>query len=116
MLSQFPFSFAMTALQSGVNPLTNWQNDQPGFACKMTILVRATTVNVRMTAYAGNGVLTERTPVQGGGTIGTTPSALNTTPFEFDVAGGEKIKLSFDEVASGTPTVDGLVILEPYYQ
>ena len=115
MISQFPFSFAMTALQSGVNPLTNWQNDQPGFPCKMTILVRATNVNVRMTAYAGNALLTERTPVQTGGTAGQTPAALTTTPFEFDVGAGEKIKLSFDEVASTTPTVDGLIILEPYY-
>lgn len=112
MQQQFPFSQAMTANQLGLNPLTTWQNEQPERPSEITVLVRATTTGVRLTAYAGNRLLQERTPVQGGGTAGTTPSPLNTTPFTFLVDAYEKLKLSFDEVAGGTPTIDGLVLIE----
>lgn len=66
-----------------------------------------------MTIYSGSETIQERTPVQGGGTAGTTPSELNTTPVSFQAAGGDRLKLVIDEVLGGTPTVDGVIILNP---
>jgi hypothetical protein len=51
--------------------------------------------------------------VQGGGTAGVTPSELNTQPADFIAAPGDRLLILNDEVAAGTPTVDGVLILEP---
>ena len=52
-------------------------------------------------------------PVQGGGTAGVTPSELNTTPIAFLAAAGDRLKMVIDEVLAGTPTVDGVVVINP---
>jgi len=51
--------------------------------------------------------------VQGGGTAGTTPSELNTPAISFIGAAGDRLKLAIDEVAGGTPTIDGVIIVNP---
>jgi len=53
--------------------------------------------------------------VQGGGTAGTTPSELNTPAISFQAAAGDRLKLVIDEVAGGTPTVDGIAIVNPIF-
>ncbi len=52
-------------------------------------------------------------PVQAGGTAGFTPSELNTPADAWIGAGGDRLKLVIDEVAGGTPTVDGIIIANP---
>jgi hypothetical protein len=111
------FSSLMTANQLGLNPLVGWQYEfvpaayQNGAAVKL--LMRATTVGVRCTIYSGSTTIVERSPVQGGGTIGGTPSELNTAPDVFMAAPGDRLKVLLDEVLAGTPTVDGLIQIEP---
>ncbi len=51
--------------------------------------------------------------MQGGGTAGVTPSELNTPAISFMAAAGDRLKLVIDEVAAGTPTVDGIAIVNP---
>ena len=51
--------------------------------------------------------------MQGGGTAGTTPSELNTAAIAFNAAAGDRLKLQLDEVLVGTPTVDGVIIVNP---
>jgi hypothetical protein len=107
------WSTAMTANQLGLNPLAGWQYEYAPYASAVTLLQRATTAGVRETVYSGSETIKERSPVQGGGTIGVTPSALNTTPTNWICSGGDRLKLLDDEVLGGTPTVDGVIVLDP---
>lgn len=111
------FSRALTANQLGDNPLTGWQYEYipaawaAGAYCKL--LQRATTTGVRTTVYTGSTTIKQRQPVQGGGTAGVTPSELNTAPDEWRAAPGDRLLILNDEVAAGTPTVDGMLLVEP---
>jgi len=112
-MPQFPFSTAMTANQLGLNPLSGWQYEYLPWPASVVLLVRATTTGARMTVYSGSETIQERAPVQGGGTAGVTPSELNTAAISFVAAAGDRLKLAIDEVAAGTPTIDGLAIVNP---
>ncbi len=112
-MPQFSFSTAMTANQLGLNPLSGWQYEYVPWPSSVVLLVRSTTVGNRITIYSGSETIQERTPVQGGGTAGVTPSELNTTPIAFLAAAGDRLKLVIDEVLAGTPTVDGVIANNP---
>lgn len=111
------FSNLMVANQLGLNPLLGWQYEyvpaswQNGAAVKL--IVRSTTAGNRMTVYSGSTTIQERSPVQAGGTIGVTPAELNTAPQVWMASPGDRLKLAIDEVLAGTPTVDGIVVIEP---
>lgn len=116
-MPSFTYSQALTANQLGYNPLTAWQYETVPMAwargAAVRLLVRATTTGVRLTAYSGSQTIQQRSNVQGGGTAGTTPSELNTTPLTFVAQPGDRLMLFHDEVAAGTPTVDGVIQIEP---
>ncbi|HEX2979604.1 MAG TPA: hypothetical protein VHO48_05015 [Anaerolineaceae bacterium] len=113
-MPNFPFSTLFTANQLGVNPLAGWQYEYVPFVPHtVKLLLRSTTVGNRVTVYSGSETIQERTPVQAGGTIGVTPSELNTAPIVWTAGAGDRLKLSIDEVAGGTPTVDGIIVIEP---
>lgn len=112
-MPNFTWSTAMTANQLGLNPLSGWQFQYVPWPAAVKIMVRATTAGVRLTMYSGSETIQERSPVQSAGVAGTTPSELNTTPLIFQAAGGDFLKMALDEVLAGTPTVDGIIILEP---
>lgn len=112
-MPQFTWSTAMTANQLGLNPLSGWQYEYLPWPASVSLLLRATTTGTRLTCYAGSETIQERAPIQGGGTAGTTPSPLNTTSIDFLAAAGDRLKLAIDEVLAGTPTVDGVVVINP---
>lgn len=112
-MPQLSFSNAMTANQLGYNPLTGWQFEYLPWPAAVKLLVRGTDVNTRITVYSGSQTIQERSPIQGGGTAGTTPTDFTTTPVVWMGSAGDRLKLSIDEVAGGTPTVDGVIIAEP---
>ncbi len=112
-MPQFPFSQALTANQLGFNPISGWQFEWTPYPVTIIILIRATGNSTRLTIYSGSDTIQERTPIQGGGTAGVTPSELNTTPVSYIAPGGDRIKLVVDEVGGLTPTIDGVVILNP---
>lgn len=112
-MPQLHFSTLFTANQLGVNPVSGWQYEYLPWPAEVRLLVRSTTTGNRMTVYAGSETIVERSPVQGGGTIGTTPSELNTAPIVFYAAASDRLKVVLDEVAGGTPTVDGIIIANP---
>jgi hypothetical protein len=112
-MPQFTFSTAMTANQLGLNPLSGWQYEYVPWPAQVILIVRSTTTGNRITIFSGSETIQERTPVQGGGTAGVTPSELNTTPIYFISAAGDRLKLVIDEVAAGTPTVDGVIVINP---
>lgn len=112
-MPQFTWSTLMTANQLGLNPLSGWQYEYVPYPATCILLLRSTTTGNRLTVYSGSETIQERTPVQGGGTIGTTPSELNTTAVTWLAMAGDRLKLAIDEVSGGTPTVDGVIILNP---
>jgi hypothetical protein len=77
------------------------------------LLLRSTDVNLRATVYSGSETIQERAPIQGGGVAGTTPSELNTPAISWIAAAGDRLKVVIDNVAAGTPTIDGLIIANP---
>lgn len=111
------FSQALTANQLGFNPLTGWQFEtvpyQYSRGAAVKLLVSCTDVNARITVYTGSQTVQERSPIQGSGTAGKTPTDFTTTPAVFVAGPGDKLKLAIDEVAGGTPTVDGVIMIEP---
>lgn len=116
-MPSFVYSQALTANQLGFDPLTSWQFRYipaawaSGAYCRL--LVRATTVGVRLTLFSGSTNIVQRSPVQGGGTAGVTPSPLNTSVIEWRASPGDIILALHDEVLAGTPTVDGILEVEP---
>jgi len=112
-MPEFTFSTAMTANQLGLNPLSGWLYEYLPWPAQILLLLRSTTTGNRVTIFSGSENIRERTPVQGGGTAGVTPSELNTPATSFMAAGGDRLKLVIDEVAGGTPTVDGIIIANP---
>lgn len=112
-MPQFTFSQALTANQLGFNPLSGWQYEYLPWPASIGLLVRATTTGTRITIFSGSETIQERTPIQGGGTAGVTPSELNTAPVTWFGAAGDRLKLVIDEVGGLTPTVDGVIKIDP---
>lgn len=112
-MPQLPFSTLFTANQLGVNPVAGWQYEYLPWPAQVLILLRSTDVNLRATVYSGSETIQERAPIQAGGTIGVTPSELNTPAISFIAAAGDRLKLVIDNVGAGTPTLDGLIIANP---
>jgi hypothetical protein len=112
-MPQLVFSQLFTANQLGVNPISGWQYEYLPWPANIILLVRSTTTGSRITVYSGSETIQERSPVQAGGTIGVTPSELNTPAINWIAAAGDRIKLVIDEVLGGTPTVDGIIIANP---
>ncbi len=112
-MPQLTFSTLMTANQLGLNPVAGWQYEYLPWPARVLILIRATDANERLTVYSGSETIQERSPVQAGGTIGVTPSELNTPAIAFLAAAGDRLKMVIDNTTAGTPTVDGLIIANP---
>jgi len=108
------FSQVLTANQLGYNPFANWQHQYTEGPAHVRFMVRGTGVSGRLTLYASSETIVERSPIQGGGTAGTTPSELNTAQTEYDVPGGVYLKAAIDEVSGLTPTIDGVIRVDYY--
>lgn len=103
----------MTANQLGLNLFSGWQYEYLPYAAACKLNIRATTTGARVTIYSGSTTIQERSPVQAGGTAGTTPSDLNTAPQTWVGGAGDRLKVVVDEVAGGTPTIDAIIVVEP---
>lgn len=116
-MPSFIFSQALTANQIGFSPLTGWQFQRVPNAFRagayVAVLQRATTTGVRASIFSGSQNIQQRSPVQSGGTAGVTPSSLNTPVIDFQAAPDDLLSILDDEVAAGTPTVDGIITIEP---
>jgi hypothetical protein len=112
-MPQLNFSQAMTANQLGFNPISGWQFEYLPWPAQIILLLRSTDVNLRATVYSGSETIQERSPVQGGGTAGVTPSELNTPAISWIAAAGDRLKVVIDNTTAGVPTVDGIIIANP---
>lgn len=116
-MPQLVFSQALTANQLGFNPISGWQYEYLPWPASVILLVRASDnpSATRMTVYTGSETIQERSPIQGGGTAGTTPSELNTPAVSFMAAAGDRLKVVIDNTGAGTPQVDGVIIANPFF-
>jgi len=112
-MPDFFYSTVFTANLQDNRPLANWQFRRLPYPARVTILQRSTTLGNRTSIFSGSTNIVQRSPVQGGGTAGVTPSPLNTPVVQFDGQQGDEIIISNDEVLAGTPTLDGWVNVEP---
>jgi hypothetical protein len=112
-MPNFSYSQALTANQQGFDPLVNWQYRYAPYRCLVTHLVRATTVSARITVNSGSTTVQQKSPIQGGGTAGSTPTVFTTHPLQWVAEAGDLISLTHDEVGGLLPTVDGIVSLDP---
>ena len=114
-MPQLVFSSAITANQLGLNPILGWQYEFLPWPAHTLLLMRASTTGVVATVYSGSETIQERSPVQAGGTAGTTPSELNTPAVAWQAAAGDRVKVLIDNTTAGTPTVDGVIIVNPIF-
>lgn len=118
-MPSLPFSAALAANQRGFNPLSGWQYEYVpaawagGAVVKLLMRTTGAAGNVQVAVSSGSQTIQERAPMQVGGTAGVTPAELNTAPVIWFAAPGDRLKLAIDETAALTPTVDGLVVIEP---
>ena len=114
-MPRLTFSQALTANQLGYNPISGWQFETVPYAqgAAVSIIIDCTDANARVTCYTGSQTVQERSPVQSGGTAGVMPAPLNNTPITFIAGFMDKLKLAIDEVGGVTPTVNGVIEIEP---
>lgn len=116
-MPSFIWSQLMTANQIGFNPLTGWQFERvPNMFLRgayVAILQRATTGGVVSSIFTGSQNIMQRSPVQGGGAAGTTPVSFTTPVIDFRATQDDKLTIEDDEILAGTPTVDGIISIEP---
>jgi hypothetical protein len=116
-MPSFIWSQALTANQTGYSPLAGWQFERVPSAfiggAFVAVLQRASGVSVRATIFTGSQNIQQRSPVQAGGTAGTTPTPLNTPVIDWRASPDDLLQVLDDEVAGATPTVDGIVTIEP---
>jgi hypothetical protein len=114
-MPQLFFSQALTANQLGFNPLASagWQYEFLPWAARVIILLNATDVNERVTVYAGSETIVEKSPVTSGGVAGVQPAELNTPAIAFNAAPRDRLKIVIDNTTAGTPTVNGVIIVNP---
>jgi len=108
----FRYTQLMTA-NGTADPLQNWQYRYLPYPARIEHLNDATTVGVVKTVTSGSETIVEESPVQGGGTLGVTPSPLNTSADSWIGAAGDLIKIALRETLAGTPTVNGVIEVTP---
>jgi len=106
------FSNLLTA-NGTVRPLDGWQYEYLPWPAEVQVLSRSSTLGLVATFTSGSETIVEESPVQAGGTIGVTPSPLNTPVQGWIGAAGDRLKLNFRETAGLTPTVDGIIEIQP---
>jgi hypothetical protein len=112
---QFAFSQALTASQKNFDPLSGWQFRYLPWRAHVKLMLRTNGAagNVTFTVYSGSETIQQRSLMQVGGTPGVTPSELNTQPVEWIAGAGDVLLCLIDENVAATPTVDGLIIVNP---
>jgi len=113
----FFWSDTLTANQIGQNPILGWQFERvPSMFASgayIVVLQRATTLGVQQSIFSGSQNILQRSPIQAGGTIGITPTPLNTPTVDWRGSPDDLLQVLNDETLALTPTVDGIITIEP---
>lgn len=111
-MPSFTFSQALTA-NGTFRPLDGWQYEYLPWPAQVEVLARATGVTLVAVYTSGSETIVEESPVQSGGTAGVIPSPLNTPLQSWVAAAGDRLKLNYRETGGLTPTVDGIIDINP---
>jgi len=111
-MPSFYFSELMVA-NASATPLDGWQYIYLPWPAEIKILMRSTLVGMVQTVTSGSETIVEESPIQAGGTLGVTPSPLNTPVIGWLGAAGDLLKIRLRETAGTTPTVDGVIEVTP---
>lgn len=111
-MPSFIFSQAVVA-GATFRPLTDWQYKYLPWPGEITVMARATAIDMVNVYTSGSETIVEESPTQAGGTAGVTPSPLNTPVQGWLAAAGDLLKLSYRNTSGGTITVDGIIEVMP---
>lgn len=95
------------------NPMEDSEYETPDRDCMVEVLERATAVGLVSSVKSGGDTIKQESPVQAGGTAGTTPSRLNTEPVTGRAAKFQKVRVAYRNPTGGAIVVDGKMILTP---
>lgn len=114
-MPQLSFSQALTANQLNFNPISGagWQYEFLPWPARCILLVNSTDSAERVTVYSGSETIQERSPVSANGVAGQLPAELSTPAIAWNGAVRDRIKIVIDNTGAGTPTVNGLIIVNP---
>lgn len=107
---QFTWSQSIAA-GATFNPLANWDYETPKGNARVEVIERATAVGLVGAIKTGGENVKQESPIQAGGTAGTTPSPLNTTPTMGQAKGGLKLSIPYRNPTGGAITVDGVITM-----
>ena len=111
-MPSFIFS-ASVAAGATFRPLDGWQYQYLPWPAEVSVLSRATAVDVVNVFTSGSETIVEESPCQAGGTAGVTPSALNTPTQGWHAAAGDLLKLSYRNTSGAGITIDGIIEVQP---
>ena len=111
-MPSFTFSESVVAGAS-FNPLVGWQYQYLPWPAEVTVLARATAIDMVQVYTSGSETIVEESPTQAGGTAGVTPSALNTPVQGWLAAAGDLLKLRYRNTSGAPITVDGIIEAVP---
>jgi hypothetical protein len=77
------------------------------------VLERATATGLVSSVKSGGETIKQESPVQAGGTAGTTPARLGTEPVTGRARSQQKMRVAYRNPTAGAITVDGKIILTP---
>jgi hypothetical protein len=93
--------------------LTGWQYETPDTPCMVEILERATATGLVGVHTSAGDTLQQESPIQAGGTAGTTPSRLNTEPITGRAPQFQKLRSFYRNPTGGGITIDYAILLTP---
>lgn len=94
-------------------PLDGWQYEYVPMGGAIAILHDADAVGMVVTITSGSDTLQERSPVSAGGTAGVIPSTFDTPVLVDEVAGGDRIKIQYENTTIGAVDVQGEIDYTP---
>src|SRR2546429_1737046 len=92
-----------------------WQYEFLPWPAECILLQRATLVSMLESVFSGSETISQEQPMQAGGTAGTTPSPLNTTPLTWFGSAGDRLMVVNRNTNAGTVTVDGIILVHPLW-
>jgi hypothetical protein len=93
------------------NLLTGWQFQQAPWAALVKLIIRSTTATDTMIVTTGSETIQQKSPVPGGGTLGTTPTDFNTPALVFKCARGDQLSINYFNGGAAS-NVDGYIEIQ----
>ena len=111
-MPSFIFSQSVAAGAS-FNPLVAWQYQYLPWPAEVSVLARAQALGMVNVYTSGSETIVEESPTQAGGSIGVTPSPLNTPVQGWHAAAGDLLKLNYRNTTGAAFFVDGIIEVVP---